>query len=1182
VTDVLALLKRRVDVWPLRTAVPSTLKVIAALLALWPALATASTPVPTYGTYFGGTGDANAAVAVAVDPSGNVIVAGYTTSQTLPGTAHAFQPVKATKLSPSNGDVFIAKFDPSGRTLLWATFLGGNGNDSPTALAVDSSGNVYITGMTNSSNLPVTSGAYSASPASGFAAKISANGSSLLYATYISGTPQALAVNSVGDAYIALTPSASLLRLSSAGAGLMLVTGQPTGIMSFSEAATATAVALDVQGNVYVAGYTGRSDIQTTANAFQGRSPNGFVGFIFEVNSSGSQVLYGTYFDAGTTITSIAVAPDGSLYFAGSTGASTLQATPGPYATPGAYLSTLAPGFVAKLTPGRLTLDSFSYIPSNPSVPLFSMSFPLLLEIASQPGVVYVTFGNAGNVGFGVVELSMPTLALVSSFTSSSLGFPSVFSSWGTSWGTAIAVPDSLWIAGSCSPCSVGNLISGNAFQISPPSSSESVVLIQVTDLASPYTVLSISKTHTGNFTRGQNGATYTVTVKNPNSTDTSGTVTVAEILPSGLGLVSMAGVDWACLTNTCRRSDPLSPGASYPPITVTVSVAADAPASVTNTVTVSGGGTQAARQAYDVTTVTQLPLWGITKTHAGSFTQGQVGATYTVAASNIGYAPAGGGVTVTDTLPAGLTATGIWGDAPWNCTLTTFSCTRSDALAVGASYPPITVRVNVADNATSPQVNQATAWGSGSPDASTTDSTIIIPKAVLSIAKTHAGNFAQGQTGANYAVTVSNGASAGPTVGAVTVTEAPPTGLTLVSMAGTGWTCPAGGTTCTRSGALAAGGSYPAITVTVNVAGNATSPQVNAVTVSGGGASAAQATDPAVIEAMAISGSSSLPAGQVGVAYAATAVTATGGSGSYTWSATGLPAGLGIGSATGIISGTPTTNSGSPYTVQLTVTDANSAKVTRSYSLTINAAPVNLPLVAGVANAASGQTAIAPNTWVSIYGANFAAAGFSDDWSKSITGGNLPTTLDGVSVGVGGIPAYVSFVSAGQINVLTPNVASGSISVAVTAGATTTTPFTVTSQPFSPAFFPWPNGQPVATHLDYSWAAKSGTFASATTVPAKPGEYVILWGTGFGPTAPTAPTGVTVPAGTTYYAANPVYVTIGSLSASVYGTALAPGFAGLYQVVAMVPAALSNGDYALVATVGGVPTATTTLTVHN
>src|ERR1700682_5570039 len=90
----------------------------------------------------------------------------------------------------------------------------------------------------------------------------------------------------------------------------------------------------------------------------------------------------------------------------------------------------------------------------------------------------------------------------------------------------------------------------------------------------------------------------------------------------------------------------------------------------------------------------------------------------------------------------------------------------------------------------------------------------------VLSITKTHTGNFTQGQQNATYVVTVSNGTGAGPTSGTVTVTETAPAGLTLVSMAGTGWTCSA--TTCTRSDALAAGTGYSAITVTANVAASA------------------------------------------------------------------------------------------------------------------------------------------------------------------------------------------------------------------------------------------------------------------------------------------------------------------------------------------------------------------------
>ena len=142
-------------------------------------------------------------MAVVVDPTGNVIVAGFTTSQTLPGTARAFQPAKASGF-PDNRNVFIAKFNPSGTVLFWATFLGGSNDDVPTALAVDSVGSIYVTGTTSSSNFPITQGAFdTSSSAGGFAAKLSADGTWLLYSTFLPGVANALAVNSSGDAYVA-------------------------------------------------------------------------------------------------------------------------------------------------------------------------------------------------------------------------------------------------------------------------------------------------------------------------------------------------------------------------------------------------------------------------------------------------------------------------------------------------------------------------------------------------------------------------------------------------------------------------------------------------------------------------------------------------------------------------------------------------------------------------------------------------------------------------------------------------------------------------------------------------------------------------------------------------------------------------------------------------------------------
>ncbi len=222
-----------------------------------------------------------------------------------------------------------------------------------------------------------------------------------------------------------------------------------------------------------------------------------------------------------------------------------------------------------------------------------------------------------------------------------------------------------------------------------------------------------------------------------------------------------------------------------------------------------------------------------------------------------------------------------------------------------------------------------------------------------------------------------------------------------------------------------------------------------------------------------------------------------------------------------------------------------------------------------GIVNGASFQAGLVANSWVTILGANLSPV--TDTWANAIVNGVLPTSLDGVSVKVGDKPAYIYYVSPTQINILAPDVAQGSTQVTVTTPSGTSSTFTVASSLYAPAFFPWPNNQVVATLQDYSFAAKNGTWAGSTTVPAKPGDVLILWGTGFGPTSPAAPTGVQVPSTQTYSTSTPPTVTIDNVPATVYGAALAPGFVGLYQVAIQVPSTLADGDWPIVAAIGGV-----------
>ena len=231
------------------------------------------------------------------------------------------------------------------------------------------------------------------------------------------------------------------------------------------------------------------------------------------------------------------------------------------------------------------------------------------------------------------------------------------------------------------------------------------------------------------------------------------------------------------------------------------------------------------------------------------------------------------------------------------------------------------------------------------------------------------------------------------------------------------------------------------------------------------------------------------------------------------------------------------------------------------------------------IRNGASFAPGIVPNSWLQIKGTNFSRVA-QDLWSNAVgPDGQLPTSLDCVSVTVGGQPAYIYVVTPTQINVLAPNVGFGSMPVTVTNSAGTSTAQVATSQEFGPAFFSWPGNQAVATRTDYSLAVKDGTFPGVVTAAAKPGDAIILWGTGFGPTSPPAPSGVATPAGT-YLTADPVTVTLGGAPVSVYNDAavLASGNAGLYLVAITVPSGMPDGDYPVVATIDGVSSPATTV----
>lgn len=240
---------------------------------------------------------------------------------------------------------------------------------------------------------------------------------------------------------------------------------------------------------------------------------------------------------------------------------------------------------------------------------------------------------------------------------------------------------------------------------------------------------------------------------------------------------------------------------------------------------------------------------------------------------------------------------------------------------------------------------------------------------------------------------------------------------------------------------------------------------------------------------------------------------------------------------------------------------------------------PEPAPAISLVANAEGEAPLIAPNTWIEIKGSNLAQPADTRIWQGTdFVGGQMPTALDQVSVKVNGKSAYVYYISPLQIDVLTPpDAINGSVSVAVTTAGSTSKVFAVQVQPLSPSFFVFGAGPYVAaTHSDGSLIGSSTLYPGATT-PAQPGETIVLYANGFGPTTLPVQSGSSTQGGTL----SPLpAVTIGNAPATVIFAGLR--YPGEFQFNVVVPPGLSNGDQPVTATYGGASTqAGALITVH-
>ena len=230
-------------------------------------------PTLTFSTFIGGNGQ-DQGTAVALDPSGNAYMAGWTNSSNFAQSG----PAKFRSYSGSM-DAFVAKFSALGDKLVYCTYLGGSGDDRALALAVDSSGNAYLTGYTTSTNFPVSSIApiqgRLAGKRNAFVTRLNSAGNGLVYSTYVGG----------------------------------------------EGTDTANGIAIDPSGHAFITGDTTSVGFPTTAGAFQRANTGGQDAFVAEVNLNGTTLLFSTYLggSADDHAGAIAVSASGNVFVTGST-----------------------------------------------------------------------------------------------------------------------------------------------------------------------------------------------------------------------------------------------------------------------------------------------------------------------------------------------------------------------------------------------------------------------------------------------------------------------------------------------------------------------------------------------------------------------------------------------------------------------------------------------------------------------------------------------------------------------------------------------------------------------------------------------------------------------------------------------------------------------------------------------
>jgi len=338
-------------------------------------------------TYLGG-GEDDHAYSIAIDSSGNVYVAGSTGSTNFPGTTGGAQPSYG-----GAGDCFVTKLNSSLTSIIQSTYLGGSSEDYVLSIAIDSGGNVYVTGNTLSTNFPGTTGGaqpFFGGSLDGFVSKLNSALTSILQSTYLGGSrldpADSITIDSVGNVYVAGWTTSTNFPRTTGGAQPSHGGGDYDAFVSKLNSALtsiiqstylggsrdegAYSIAIDSVGNVFVAGYTESTNFPGTTGGAQPSHAGGYYGedgFVTKFNSSLTSILQSTYLGGSRDeyVYSIAIDSVGNVFVAGNTDSTNFPGTTG-----GAQPSLGGPygdfdAFVAKLDSRLAASPLFSDVPTG-------------------------------------------------------------------------------------------------------------------------------------------------------------------------------------------------------------------------------------------------------------------------------------------------------------------------------------------------------------------------------------------------------------------------------------------------------------------------------------------------------------------------------------------------------------------------------------------------------------------------------------------------------------------------------------------------------------------------------------------------------------------------------------------------------------------------------------------------